>query len=329
MDVSRWVIRVSLLLGFYALGSAGLALSRGPSLPGLGIVLPVAAMGVALILPKRTVPALRRLAETYASGPIRFLCALAMLWVLTVATIAGTAHVWLSLPVMIGFMFAFIFPGFAFRGVKGPEPDDIDRGPFDGVALGEDLRQGPVYRRVLFLLAVVLFFVGLYAVLFGPQTVPGSDWAAISGWVAVIVAGLVTISYVRLALRQMPEPLPRHRLPPLMFWIVVIFGIAIASNRGILLTIIPSVAASHWGEEIEQPVTIVQMRGRSNGCSQGEIKVQWEGRSQTVCVGTAEFYERLSVGEELTLIGPATWFGQRVQQLRYRVTMHSQAGGVP
>ena len=93
------------------------------------------------------------------------------------------------------------------------EVDDFSMEDLNKI-VGEEFRSGPTLRLVFFQLAVALTIIGFIGIVLGLQTIPTAAWANFSGWIAVIVGGVVTAIIIHSWLRLMPSRARRSRRPP-------------------------------------------------------------------------------------------------------------------
>jgi hypothetical protein len=322
MNISRWIHWVSVFWGIFALYSASQAFNNillfprsiGIEILRFGVVAIVAAIGLVMLLPHRWLPIFCKLAERITPAPVRVLCGLVWLLCLIVSVPTGAIALWIGIPLSLAFVFAFFVPGIAFRNVNVLPQDEFSMEDL-GKLVSDDLRRRSPLQRALVPLSIGMIFVGLVGYIFGPQTIPSPQWAALCDWLAVILAATFTAILLFPWFALTPPPARSALLPSLVVLAVFLFPTSIVTNQTLFLRLVPSGAASLWGEDTALTATFIRQTKNQKLCKR-PIQIRIETDEHKLCNFRSDFLSELLRDDQVIVLGKSTWFGQHVQGLR-------------
>ncbi|MEM0949275.1 MAG: hypothetical protein AAGK37_17890 [Pseudomonadota bacterium] len=290
--------------------------------------------GWAFLIPKKSIPVFRRLAEAIDPHFVRFLCAICIfvsfsISLETILLFVGTnLHFAESIVVLINItliillfpFFVFVFPGSAWFGIisrmKGRDLRDF------GVPIVEKLRQDPAILKIVIIASLICYCVGLAYWMWTMvpighrQTIASQAWFQLTRTpataIGVGVAVVVMFSWTRVLSRKDYV----RSTPAVLVYALFFLLTSIGGTKAILQTAIPEMAAKAFGSEMIMFGTIVEtsLQERRKFCS-GTTLLFIEGREQEFCNVSQEFFAIVESGDGIAIRGRGTWFGLIPEQV--------------
>ncbi len=327
MNLVRFAYFTSIVFGAFALYATVCAIPNALNFPRdigddalrFGPILIAGLVGLGLLLPERSLPALRRIAAHTTPGPIRFLCAVAMVAVLLVAQLSGAFTVWVCLPIVAGVILVFIFPGYLYRDLSIIPSEEVTLREL-AVTVGEEFRDGPKFRRYLFVILGLLISFGAPALMFYKyRVIPNPHWATFSLCLSVISGAAFAAFWITPFFRLLPKNAFARSLPSLVLMTGVTVIIWIWESHVFLIHMLPTGIAYVWGEKTTQHVTVVHSDPYYDvkGC-RNSVEIRTARRKQTICSLSPEFVKTLSPGDTVIVAGHATILGQTIESLQLK-----------
>lgn len=318
---NRFIQAASILFGVFALYCVYKAFGNmlvlvqaqvsGNSIRFAGLFL-ASVFGLAFLVPKTTIPALRKIAQVTDPNFVRCICFFALSALVLVSGLArleGYVPATVFVLTILVFFSAFVWPGYAISDVDISPNSTRSLKEFQPLVL-EQIKHRPLAGRLVFCATGVFLCAGLVAFTFFGHTVASESWYSQTTIPSFLLAFATTYFWASPWVQVLPKKVFLGSASKILPMSALFLVVSMFSSKALLQNGVVAFAAMTFGTEDTLSGKIVRLEPweRRRDCS-GAVYVRMEGRQQEFCNLSDAFFENAEKGDNFVVIGHGTSLG--------------------